>query len=176
MIDESFNSKFPNIYKVTNSKHFKIADMFVQENNGFNWSLNFSRRLYDHEIREVEALLLVLQEFQLHEEDSDSRFMEDAGYSLVVPNSFEDLMFQWRFKLISPRGNLIMEMLPAVIVWNLWLERNQRVFGREELELGKLIINIKIMEHRWVSLQDPFKGANLDSVVVRWKEFIFEPH
>ncbi|OVA08068.1 hypothetical protein BVC80_1729g16 [Macleaya cordata] len=41
---------FPALYAVSSSKNFKIADLLSYVNGEPNWSLNFSRRLYDFEM------------------------------------------------------------------------------------------------------------------------------
>ncbi|OVA05977.1 hypothetical protein BVC80_1707g82 [Macleaya cordata] len=88
-----------------------------------------------------------------------TNFIEDAGATMVLPESVEDLMFGWQFKKLTPRGTHMMEALPAAILWSVWLERNRRAFQGIEMEMGKLIIEIKVMAFRWVSVLDEFKNG-----------------
>ncbi|OVA12313.1 hypothetical protein BVC80_7639g3 [Macleaya cordata] len=143
-------------------------------NGIIGWNFNFSRRLYDNEVGEVSDLLQVLHNFRISGEEEDTRiwvwtknnkftiwtnFIEDAGATMVLPESVEDLMFGWQFKKLTPRGTHMMEALPAAILWSVWLERNRRAFQGIEMEMGKLIIEIKVMAFRWVSVLDEFKNG-----------------
>ncbi|OVA11765.1 hypothetical protein BVC80_41g60 [Macleaya cordata] len=68
-----------------------------------------------------------------------------------------------------------MEMIPAAIIWCVWKERNARIFENMEETLEKILCTIKIQAFRWVSQEDTFKGCNLDLVIGRWRNLIFEP-
>ncbi|OVA15332.1 hypothetical protein BVC80_8497g3 [Macleaya cordata] len=94
---------------------------------------------------------------------------------MVMPKDVESLLLQWHFKPLSDRATIMMEVLPAAILWSIWLERNQRAFADKELEMGRMLVNIKTLAFRWVSLLELFKGVHLDVIIGRWENFIFQP-
>ncbi|OVA18890.1 hypothetical protein BVC80_8939g7 [Macleaya cordata] len=120
--------------------------------------------LYDHEIAETSDLLTLLQTFQRSGEMDDRRIW-----------NLEELLFEWNFKNLSKRAVPMMEVIPAAVVWSVWLERNQRTFGEKDVEMEKIITGIKMMAFRWVSQLDVFKDVHLNTIMGRWKHFIYEP-
>lgn len=44
------------------------------------------------------------------------------------PPDLPSLLLGWRIKTLSLRGKEIWKIVPAVIYWLIWLERNNRVF------------------------------------------------
>lgn len=46
----------------------------------------------------------------------------------VLPADMPTLFLSWRCKALSVRGKKIWNLVPAVICWSIWFERNRRAF------------------------------------------------
>ncbi|OVA04314.1 hypothetical protein BVC80_1395g21 [Macleaya cordata] len=165
---------FPAIYSVSNSKNLKIAEVMSMDNGNLDWSLNFSRRLYDHEVAEVTDLLTLLHNFQLGDTPEDRRiWCWSKNETFSVKSAYMHLHATEKGMF----GQCLWkrQVIPAAIVWSIWLERNQRTFGEVENEMGRLANSIKVMAFRWVSQEEEFKRVTVDVILGNWKSFIFDP-
>ncbi|XP_026430847.1 uncharacterized protein LOC113327957 [Papaver somniferum] len=94
-------------------------------------------------------------------------------YSLqwVFQQSVRDTTWEWKRKKGS-QGSLkqrIWDIIPFVIWWDVWLERNARFFNGKYKSVEELKDSIKMLIYNWCTGTDIFEGVFLNSVLNYWE-------
>ena len=64
-------------------------------------------------------------------------------WSSPLPHSLMDLLSSWPTNLVRGVYSKIWNLSPSIIVWELWKERNSRIFRDKEKSVDRLIIKIE---------------------------------
>ncbi|OVA04867.1 hypothetical protein BVC80_8565g1 [Macleaya cordata] len=81
----------------------------------------------------------------------------------------------WDTQRLNLQGKDIWELIPAAVVWCLWVERNRRAFEDKEKSREKLIIEIKALIFYWASTMRSFQDVSFQNVIVNWRRTYFDP-
>lgn len=96
---------------------------------------------------------------------------------LVPPTSLVDLWDRWKPQLPS-HVRAIGEIIIRIITWNIWLERNARIFNNKYSSLHTIIVKAIYMMILWIDEAPESKKARLEGSVMtgnRSLEFFGHP-
>lgn len=90
MLQKSFKSEFPFIFRVAKDKKPKIVDYLSTNGGGVRWSPCLMRDLNDWEINPIENLLRVLKNAQLRMSNEDIRkWIQASSENFSVKSCYE---------------------------------------------------------------------------------------
>ncbi|KAL5724059.1 mannosylglycoprotein endo-beta-mannosidase [Ranunculus cassubicifolius] len=90
----------------------------------------------------------------------------DPGKSVL------ELIRHLGFPSLSRFGKCIWDLLFHAVCWNVWLERNGRIFENEESNVHMLIFKIKKTLWEWSLLEKNVRGVTLENVIFNWQTVI----
>ncbi|KAG9460047.1 hypothetical protein H6P81_004555 [Aristolochia fimbriata] len=92
---------------------------------------------------------------------------------MCMPNTFGQLVQQWYSCPLPKCGQVLWRIAIAAIIWQLWLERNSRVFNNQCSSLGGVIEKVIHNTLLWAGASQ--KLPPLPSSVIRkhWKKIIY---
>lgn len=93
----------------------------------------------------------------------------------VFPNSFAALAQCWHNNFFSSSGNFIWDMIPAVIVWVIWRERNCTTFENDYTykTYSDLIIDAKSILLSWAAAAGRRVHLNFANTLMNTWQTIF---
>ncbi|OVA01501.1 hypothetical protein BVC80_1513g8 [Macleaya cordata] len=92
------------------------------------------------------------------------------------PFSCTDVIDSWEVKSnLSKKGKILFKLFPTAIFWNVWTERNERIFEEKACSWIQVMEKIKLMAATWVEGKEEFRGISVEQIVVNWKEMFFDP-
>ncbi|CAN1151748.1 Transposon TX1 uncharacterized 149 kDa protein [Linum perenne] len=67
-----------------------------------------------------------------------------------LPSSFKDLLLMWKYMNCAPHFAVVREVLIHSVIWNIWLERNDRIFRDSIRSTQQVFIRIWLAIARWL--------------------------
>lgn len=65
------------------------------------------------------------------------------GWSVPLPKSYRDLLISWPCNLVKGVYSKLWNIFPSIVSWEIWKERNRRIFKNVELKVEELILKIE---------------------------------
>jgi hypothetical protein len=84
-----------------------------------------------------------------------SSFYRLFGVEWVMPSSVLDVLSGWSSLLGRGSVSRIWKKVPLCVLWDLWRERNARLFEDVEVSVGALCRNMLNMLYLWVAANSP---------------------
>lgn len=101
-------------------------------------------------------------------------FFSQANSQLPSIRSLLDLFKNWSQFSISTSGKEIWKRLPASICWNVWLERNARIFTGKKRSVEATIVESKVSAFHWATTIPSMAGYRLNDVISNWRALFFD--
>ncbi|XP_026451912.1 uncharacterized protein LOC113352288 [Papaver somniferum] len=104
-----------------------------------------------------------------------SMIFPTSCWSWVVPGNMKMLACNWQHKHFSASGNFIWSLIPAAVVYTIWLERNKRIFEpnhtfKTEADLG---MEVRSSILAWADAANRSVHINHASTVLNTSDAIF---
>ena len=103
-------------------------------------------------------------------------------WSTPLPNSFQALLLSWPTKLDNGVYNKLWNICPSIVVWELWKERNRRIFRNSEMSLERFLIKLEasivevLNSHLRKTLKEEGSFSRWDGLIKkRWSNIINPP-
>ncbi|CAN1761072.1 hypothetical protein LINPERHAP1_LOCUS7778 [Linum perenne] len=87
-----------------------------------------------------------------------------------LPSSFKDLLLMWKYMNCAPHFAIVRDVLIHSVIWNIWLERNDRIFRDSIRTTQQVFIRIWLAIARWLHAFGKFS----DSKQKEWIRFCFD--
>ncbi|RZC47279.1 hypothetical protein C5167_040215 [Papaver somniferum] len=86
-------------------------------------------------------------------------FLKDWNIKWATPPDIITLISSWPTRSTSRRNGLVLKVLPAAIIWNLWEERNLRAFQGVSKEVMGIVDVVKLTVAYWLHNRGVFKDS-----------------
>lgn len=95
------------------------------------------------------------------------------GVVWVMPGSVKDLFDHWNYGFRSYRGKVIWKLMLVAVLWNIWLERNNRIFQGQCRRVNMVVDIILSQVSIWASNCKEFERySSADNL--RFREALFK--
>ncbi|XP_010279234.1 PREDICTED: uncharacterized protein LOC104613207 [Nelumbo nucifera] len=93
-----------------------------------------------------------------------NHFLNSLKVCWVMPRSVKELLCCWQLMGLSKKKKAVWKMVPIVVVWSIWTERNTRIFSNKILSPEELIQKSVGKLISWVSVDADFRNYNVSNV------------
>lgn len=76
-------------------------------------------------------------------------FINNFGIGWVFSESVKATLWEWPAKRGSAMHKKLWGILPFAIWWNIWTERNNRLYGNKRRGVNQLIVAVKCTIYNW---------------------------
>ncbi|XP_026410627.1 uncharacterized protein LOC113305846 [Papaver somniferum] len=146
---------YNSLYKLSRKKLSTIKDCISDE---VAWNLDFTRNLNASELGEV---VLMLQELGDPAQFSVISRGEDQRKWIAGGGDFTE----WPTKRGKSMHKKLWGLLAFAIWWNIWTERNNRLYGNKRRGVNQLIIDVKCTLFNWCRSTKIFEKISLSTII-----------
>ncbi|GMJ00001.1 hypothetical protein HRI_003669300 [Hibiscus trionum] len=93
------------------------------------------------------------------------RFAKFWNIHLVIPGDLASALILWQSACPVSDVNSIWRFIPAVILWSIWLMRNDLIFRQGNLDFTHLFFISKVRLTTWYKAKFPGSGASFDDLI-----------
>lgn len=97
---------------------------------------------------------------------------KDFGVNFIAPRNLMDLLLGWKLKAFNCFGKRLWKVVPAVVCWAVWNERNNRVFRGTVEPAYQVYRRVKDMIIFWIRRCKGYEGLPSGSLVRDWQNSI----
>lgn len=84
---------------------------------------------------------------------------------LYVLYVISDLLVDNLYSIISKRGKVLWEIVVPVVLWSLWIERNNNIFEKSNESLDDIWDRIKYRDAYWLFGHTSFKDTSVSDLI-----------
>ncbi|XP_026459996.1 uncharacterized protein LOC113360742 [Papaver somniferum] len=99
-------------------------------------------------------------------------FLSSMCIPWTLPGTVLQLLAAWDNNVLTGKCKEIWKMLHFAIVWNVWNERNLRVFGGRPKDVEEVIDLVKQSLILWSCDSNTFQGVDSSQVIHNWEAVI----
>ena len=104
------------------------------------------------------------------------------GWSSPFPKSFLDFLSTWPTNLVYGVYSKLWNICPSIVIWEIWKERNRRIFQEKEMDVEELLLKIEasivevLNSHLRKSVKEEGSFSSWDSLMKKnWSNLINPP-
>lgn len=99
-------------------------------------------------------------------------FFDDFDMTFIAPTDLSSLLFSWRAPTLSLFGKRVWQLVPTVICWAIWQERNNMVFNGCSNPAWQVVRRAKELVVFWARRCKGFEGVPNGDLLRHWDSAI----
>ena len=102
-------------------------------------------------------------------------FLPATGLTWIAPSNPHSLFESWYCPRLSAIGKTIWPLIPAAIIWIIWLERNSRIFDGVGSSFTSVSHQIRSLLFLWYAALDNAPCIRFVDLICNWDSIILKP-